>query len=126
MAAIVASTAGKPEPLAHRPIRVRGYYSDVLYAPWLCASVLAGREWTAVDNVDRHNASELSPEMFKEQYERPGKPVVLTNGTASWPASTKWTVEYLVAHSNKATFEATPGPVQLTMAQYWEYARWGA
>lgn len=36
-----------------RYLRVRGFYSDLLYQPWHCASVDIPAEWLEVDNVDR-------------------------------------------------------------------------
>ncbi len=36
----------------------------------------------------------LTPESFAREYLHPMKPVVLSDLTATWPARTKWTIEY--------------------------------
>lgn len=46
------------------------------------------------DQIERIDAPSL--EYFREHYLEPGKPVILTGITESWPASSKWTDEYLV------------------------------
>ena len=42
--------------------------------------------------------SGLTPEEFREQYLLPGKPVVFKDLAAQWPATQKWTFEYLKKH----------------------------
>jgi hypothetical protein len=38
---------------SHRPIAVRGLYSDLLHQPWLCATMDMDAAWLEVENVDR-------------------------------------------------------------------------
>ncbi len=38
----------------------------------------------------------LTWQQFREEYEAPGAPVVLTDGAAHWPALSKWTMESLL------------------------------
>eukprot|EP00039_Didymoeca_costata_P008160 m.108685 g.108685 ORF g.108685 m.108685 type:complete len:486 (+) comp13974_c0_seq1:164-1621(+) len=103
----------------HKPIKVAGYYSDDLFAPWLYASLWTNPNWIAKDNVKRE--ANLSVEDFRLKYEVPGIPVVISDIVRNWPAFKKWNVDYLAEVSGDRTFEA--GPVSMTMKQYWEYAR---
>ncbi len=47
---------------------------------------------TDVDMIDR--IAEPSPAEFRERYVKPGRPVVITGATESWPARQKWSLEY--------------------------------
>ncbi|KAF8065440.1 F-box protein [Scenedesmus sp. PABB004] len=38
---------------SHRPLRVAGFYSDLLHQPWLCARLPLQPAWLEVDNVPR-------------------------------------------------------------------------
>jgi len=89
--------AGQLQPGGPSPavLRVRGFYSDLLYQPWFCATVDLDPSWLEVDNVERR--SKLSMKDFIEQYERPNRPVVITDATKKWPAMKKWSNEYLSA-----------------------------
>lgn len=59
------------------PMRVQGIFSDLLYQPWLCATAPLRSSWLQIDNLERR--SRLSPPEFREEYERPNRPVVLTD-----------------------------------------------
>ncbi|GLC43738.1 hypothetical protein PLESTB_000903100 [Pleodorina starrii] len=76
-----------------RYLRVRGFYSDLLYQPWFCASLEPPADWLRVDNIDRRSG--LTPEQFRSEYEIPNRPVILTDVMSTWPAMTKWNREYL-------------------------------
>lgn len=73
---------------SHVPLRVEGLYSDLLHAPWLCATVELRPAWLELDNVDRRSG--LTAAEFRATYEAANRPVVLTDGAAGWPALTKW------------------------------------
>ncbi|GIL47321.1 hypothetical protein Vafri_4169, partial [Volvox africanus] len=75
-----------------RYLRVRGFYSDLLYQPWFCATLKLPHEWLAVDNIDRRRG--LTPEQFRREYEIPNRPVILTDAMSSWPATIKWNRGY--------------------------------
>ena len=45
------------------------------------------------DNVPRINFEETSKKEFIEKYERPLKPVVITNALDDWAAMRRWTLE---------------------------------
>ncbi len=48
------------------------------------------------DNVPRINCNKTSHEEFIEKYERPLRPVVITNCMDSWPAMRRWTLEVML------------------------------
>lgn len=76
-------------------MKVAGFYSDLLYQAWHCATVPLPPQWLEVDNVDRRSGMTL--QQFREQYELPNRPVILTDVVTRWPAMRKWTPEYLAA-----------------------------
>jgi hypothetical protein len=61
----------------HHPIKVDGFFSDILYQPWLCSSLGLDPSWLSVDNVERR--SNLSRQEFIDSYERKNRPVVITD-----------------------------------------------
>ncbi|BDA49233.1 Bifunctional arginine demethylase and lysyl-hydroxylase JM [Coccomyxa sp. Obi] len=77
----------------HAPLRVQGFYSDLLYQPWFCATTPIRDEWLQRDNLERR--SNLSIADFRQQFELPNRPVVLSDAAKSWPARKKWTRKYL-------------------------------
>eukprot|EP00897_Mesotaenium_endlicherianum_P000489 jgi/Mesen1/10440/ME000082S09943 len=103
----------------HKPMKVRGFYSDHLFQSWLCASVEVKPEWVARDNIPRR--CELSLEDFIRDFEEPGRPVIITDALATWPALQKWDHEYLVRHAGQVAFAA--GPVDITLERFQQYAR---
>ncbi|EFJ50747.1 hypothetical protein VOLCADRAFT_103818 [Volvox carteri f. nagariensis] len=76
-----------------RYLRVRGFYSDLLYQPWFCATMKLPYEWLETDNIDRRSG--LTPEQFRREYEIPNRPVILTDAMSCWPARGKWSCKYL-------------------------------
>ena len=72
----VVAPSHKLPPQDWRPISVRGFYSDLLFQPWLCSSAGLDPRWTAVDNLPRRAAAELSRADFVREYEEANKPVL--------------------------------------------------
>ncbi len=70
----------KTEP-SSSPLKVQGFYSDILYQPCFCATTPIREEWLERDNLERR--SSLSAEEFRQQYELPNCPVVLTDAVRS-------------------------------------------
>eukprot|EP00729_Bicosta_minor_P017601 gene17601-15860_t len=103
----------------HSPIVVKGFYSDVLFAPWICAASSTDPSWVDIDNIERRSAETMSADDFRQEFELPNKPVIITDLASKWPAALKWNVDYLAEQSGDTTFEATPGPIQISMRQYW-------
>ncbi len=58
-----------------------------------------------MDRIERIDAP--SPEYFRENYLEPGRPVVLRGISKHWPASTKWSDDYLVDLVGDRTVNAT-------------------
>ncbi|KAJ3319403.1 hypothetical protein HDV06_006356 [Boothiomyces sp. JEL0866] len=98
------------------PIKINGFYSDLLYTAWRCVSVplkdLCGIE---KDNIDRR--SNMTLEAFIEEYMIPNRPVILTDVVQNWPAYKKWDFEYLLTTDFKYRAEA----VDITFTNYHKY-----
>eukprot|EP00775_Hariotina_reticulata_P003875 gene3875-4130_t len=45
------------QPGSHKPLQVKGLYSDFLHQPWFCATVELQQYWLEVDNIDRSAAA---------------------------------------------------------------------
>ena len=56
-----------------------------------CADLDVGK------SVPRHNASDITPLQFQQQFVARNKPVVLTSAIEHWPALKLWSAEYLLA-----------------------------
>ena len=65
-----------------RAITVKGFYSDLLFMPWMYASMGIDSSWLEVENIDRRSG--LSLEAFVEEYERPNRPVIITDVVPKW------------------------------------------
>ncbi len=63
-----------------KPLKVEGFYSDLLYQPWFCATMELLPEWIEEENIERR--MNLSVEEFLEHFERPNKPVVITDAAS--------------------------------------------
>ncbi|KAI8345715.1 hypothetical protein B0O80DRAFT_393874 [Mortierella sp. GBAus27b] len=100
------------------PMKLKGFYSDVLFQPFYCTAI--GMEpYTAVENIDRRSG--LTLEEFIQEYEQPGKPVIITDGAQHWPARSKWSTEYFLERWPEAMMRAES--VDMTMTNYFKYAR---
>lgn len=110
----------RPEQLGE-VVKVRGFYSDLLFQSFYCAAAPIEDAWLAVDNIDRRSAEELTVEKFKSEYEIPNKPLIITGAVDAWPGLTKWTDSYLVEQSKGQKYIA--GGFELPMDKYLEYSR---
>ncbi len=48
---------------------------------------------TNVDKIERIDGRKVTKEQFIERYEKPRKPVIITNVIDKWRANDKWTLE---------------------------------
>ncbi|KND00751.1 uncharacterized protein SPPG_03865 [Spizellomyces punctatus DAOM BR117] len=102
-----------------QPIQVDGFYSDLLFTSFRCASAplreLCGVE---TDNIDRR--SDLTYETFMKEYGTPNRPVIITDVVTKWPAYGKWSTEYLLEHCGDKIFRAES--VDIPFRDYVTYA----
>jgi Cupin-like domain/F-box-like len=103
-----------------RTVRVEGVYSDVLFHKWRCATAVMQGAWLEHDNVERIDGGAVSSEEFREQFEKPGVPVVVTGIVPQWPASSKWSKERLRETCAFAPFIA--GGYDFAMRDYLDYS----
>ncbi|KAF9984273.1 hypothetical protein BGZ65_000724, partial [Modicella reniformis] len=100
------------------PMKLKTFYSDFLFQPFYCAAI--GMEpYITVENIDRRSG--LTLEQFIQEYEQPGKPVIITDGAQHWPARTKWSTEYFLRTWPDTMMRAES--VDMTMKNYFRYAQ---
>ena len=69
----------------------KGLYSDVLFQPHFCATIPLHPSWLESNNVDRRSG--LSVLDFREQYEVPNKPVIITDIVSPVPYSVRYSMD---------------------------------
>ncbi|KAG0349176.1 hypothetical protein BG004_001232 [Podila humilis] len=99
-------------------LKLKYFYSDVLFQPFYCAAI--GMDpYVAIENIDRRTG--LTLQEFIQEYERPGKPVIIQDGAENWPAMKKWSTEYFLKTWPEAILRAES--VDMTMANYFKYSK---
>eukprot|EP00998_Keelungia_sp_KM082_P012646 NODE_900_length_1567_cov_24.363889_g889_i0.p1 GENE.NODE_900_length_1567_cov_24.363889_g889_i0~~NODE_900_length_1567_cov_24.363889_g889_i0.p1 ORF type:complete len:493 (-),score=53.83 NODE_900_length_1567_cov_24.363889_g889_i0:88-1485(-) len=94
------------------------FCSDHLYAQWMGATgEFASTDWLSRSNVPR--CAGLSVVEFRDRFERPNIPVILTDVVRSWPAFKDWNPGFLLEQYGKHKFRA--GPVDMELDDYWAY-----
>jgi hypothetical protein len=94
----------------------------VLYAPWVLTAAAYPSTWTDGEDVPR--ASGLTAAQFKDTYELPNQPVVMTDWTTGWGAHERWTPDSLSKthpHAMLEVFDDYAGPMSLQLSSYLEY-----
>ncbi|GKZ00469.1 hypothetical protein MPSEU_000999400 [Mayamaea pseudoterrestris] len=120
----------------HKPLRVRGIYSDYLHRLHACRSFSIPQQWLEQNDsenlnnalIDRVHYKSMTIERFEREYEAKNRPVVIQGGCKSWRAFKRWTdQDYLLQKTNGRTFRATSGTAPLsanfTFQAYQEYCR---
>jgi hypothetical protein len=102
------------------PLRVAGFYSDLLFKAWYCATADISPSWLSVDNIPRRQVGQLTVADFQAQFERPNMPVILQGGMTDWPAAKLWDEAYLARQAGQARLDA--GGFHFTLPEYLAYA----
>jgi hypothetical protein len=82
---------------ALQPLAIDDFFSDTLFASQRARSLQIKPRWSAIDNIERVRAEDLSVEQFRERFEARNRPVVIEGASAGWRATQQWSVESLVA-----------------------------
>ena len=119
----------------HVPLRVSGVFSDTLFRPWCCCACELRPAWVAEPDAPGGSGAravprraELSVRRFVDEFERPNRPVIITDVVRHWPAFQRWSERgYLERHAGDAHFRATSlgatSAAVFTMGGYAAYAR---
>ena len=118
----------------HTPISMQGFYSDVLYRPYLCSSfyfdptqLLSNNNHPTISFIPRVDNRTLDPTYFLQTYEQTNQPCIITHVTQNWPAYQKWkNPNYFMDHIPhdtvfRATSAAAPLPASFTLKAYFQY-----
>ncbi|PRP78260.1 hypothetical protein PROFUN_13870 [Planoprotostelium fungivorum] len=95
-------------------INLKDFYSDVLYNQWYCSTVDLS-PWATYENIERR--SNLSLEEFIEKYEKPNRPVIITDIVPT----TQWTKENMLKNYGDTKFKTDQG-VSMTLRDYFQYS----
>ncbi|KAL6766636.1 hypothetical protein ACKKBG_A36795 [Auxenochlorella protothecoides x Auxenochlorella symbiontica] len=101
-----------------RTLNPRGFHSEFLYRSWLCAHMVIDSAWLETENVPRRSG--LTLQQFREEYELPNRPVILTDVVTKWPAMQKWGREYLA--EKLAGHSVLVGDAPMSFEGYCAYA----
>ena len=110
-------------------VNSKGFYSDVLYQPILCANLdprsyfyLHSSRKKARENIRRQSATDLAVEDFVSLYAATSTPVIITDAMGSWPSysSQCWSPQKLLAMYGDQLFRAEA--VDCSLATYLTYA----
>eukprot|EP01138_Halocafeteria_seosinensis_P000852 gb/GECG01000875.1/.p1 GENE.gb/GECG01000875.1/~~gb/GECG01000875.1/.p1 ORF type:complete len:546 (+),score=65.82 gb/GECG01000875.1/:1-1638(+) len=107
--------------IRHTRIKVRNVFSDILYQPFLCATMPIQEEWlNNGEDIPRVSAKTLTVEEFRTRFEIPNRPVIITDLVTQWPAYRKWNRSYFLKHYSETIFSC--GHFNLPLKKYFEYS----
>lgn len=95
------------------------FYSDFLFQKYRCMYSCVQPKWCIRQNIRREDALTLSQSRFREQYEEPGRPVVITGVVNTWDAYRKWSPDALVAKYKDTKFHVAG--YEYTLGDYCHY-----
>ena len=102
------------------PIKVPDFYSDFLYTSWRCATCpLHDLVNPSKENIDRK--SNLSFQDFLEMYAIPQIPVIITDVVPTWPAFSKWNLEFFANRATDQLYRAES--VDISFQNYLDYMK---
>jgi hypothetical protein len=110
----------------HVPLRISGIYSDALFRSWLCRSFALRPSWLEVATVPTLNHSDVTVDIFLEEYETKNVPLLIKGASNDWDATKKWKdKDYLRNVAGDVQFRATSGaaplPAKFAMDDYLNY-----
>jgi hypothetical protein len=82
-------------PRQEKRLNIDHFYSDLLYQSHLCATSEIHSRWLEGDNLPHVKVATLTQATFREQYEKPNVPVVLTGCKEFELARQKWDCAYM-------------------------------
>lgn len=95
------------------------YESDELYRERLLSTIRSDDPtWTAVDNVDRR--SNLTARAFRDEYEVPSRPVVITDIVPRWPAFQSWARVALLQNQGGTPFKVAG--LEMPLGRFFQYS----
>lgn len=108
----------------HIPIRVRGFYSDLLHHAWSCRSAWL-EQWVAPDTIERRSALTMTREEFERDFLIPNRPVIITDLVTKWPCFDRsnpnhWSRENLLRRYSDVIFKINQG-VEMKLKDYLLY-----
>jgi len=74
---------------------------DYFNKPEALEKTLLGIDSNFKDTIERIHVNDLTVEEFREKYERPGKPVIITGVTENWAAKENWKVDVSIFNQKK-------------------------
>jgi hypothetical protein len=112
--------------IRHVPLRISGVYSDVLFRSWLCRSFALRPSWLEVHTVPALHRSEVTVDLFLEEYETRNVPLLIKGASDDWKALKRWRgADYLRDVAGDVRFRATSGaaplPAKFSLDDYLNY-----
>lgn len=101
---------------------LRGMYSDLLFKAWFCASAEIEKRWLEHDNIERRSAKSFTVADFQREFDRPNKPVIITDCTTQWPAFGKWTPSFFASQPELQHVQMEAGGFQFGLADYFSFS----
>ena len=115
----LTSRLGQEKAPIHTPIVLTNFYSDTLHHVHQDSSIPIPAKWTTVNNVDRRHVSTMSKKEFQEQYEQPGKPVVIQGLVENWGSFKKWDWDFLIKQWGDVEYQCEAA--RLTLKEFKQY-----
>ncbi|CAM9822088.1 unnamed protein product [Chrysoparadoxa australica] len=115
---LLCPSSSSPAPA--QPIKVPGFYSDLLFQSHYCTHSPLMDHWTSNDMIERVDGSSMSLQTFQDRYESTNRPVVLTGIVTQWPAFKKWSRQHLLDQYGTSAFHG--GGLDFTLKSYLKYA----
>lgn len=114
--------------IPHEPMKMEGVYSEYHYRLHSCRAFAIPDCWLngTDDNGFKIPIDQMTETIFKEEFEKPNIPLLITGGAQNWKACQRWKDrQYFATMSTGKTFRATSGaavlPANFTLESYFTY-----